>query len=159
MSVKTVASLLHDMDLSTKKIQVFTNKTRSIYYNITIDEVILEKILLLISGFKRVQQKDTYTPNLHCNVFTKNEHILFYGTFLSLWMRNWRMINDVMKKITIQHVLKKPVSQDNYYLLVFILSHAERFLFDLINQYYTLFTTKLMYMLSHSKTKQTDLTK
>ena len=69
------------------------------------------------------------------------------------------MINDVMKKITIQHALKKPVSQDNYYLLVFILSHAERFLFDLINQYYTLFTTKLMYMLSHSKTKQTDLTK
>ena len=64
MSVKTVASLLHDMDLSTKKIQVFTNKTRSIYYNITIDEVILEKILLLISGFKRVQQKDFHTGRI-----------------------------------------------------------------------------------------------
>ena len=43
--------------------------------------------------------------------------------------------------------------------LVFILSPSVRFLLDLINQYYSLFSTKFTYMLRHSKSKQTDLTK
>ena len=84
MSVKTVASLLHDMDLSTKKIQVFTNKTRSIYYNITIDEMILEKILLLISGFKHVQQKDFHTRRI-CTAMSSQKMNTYF--FMVLFLR------------------------------------------------------------------------
>ena len=71
MSVKPVASLLHDMDLSTKKIQVFTNKTRSIYYNMTTDEMILEKIL-------RVQQKDFQTGRISTAMSSQKMNTYFF---------------------------------------------------------------------------------
>ena len=43
--------------LSTKKIQVFINNTRSNQFNITSDEIILQEILSLTRVFKRVHQK------------------------------------------------------------------------------------------------------
>ena len=77
MSVKPVASLLHDMDLSTKKIQVFTNKTRSIYYNMTTDEMILEKIL-------RVQQQDFQTGRI-CTAMSSQKMNTYF--FMVLFFR------------------------------------------------------------------------
>ena len=77
MSVKPVASLLHDMDLSTKKIQVFTNKTRSIYYNMTTDEMILEKIL-------RVQQTDFQTGRI-CTAMSSQKMSTYF--FMVLFFR------------------------------------------------------------------------
>lgn len=77
MSVKPVASLLYDMDLSTKKIQVFTNKTRSIYYNMTTDEMILEKIL-------RVQQKDFQTGRI-CTAMSSQKMNTYF--FMVLFFR------------------------------------------------------------------------
>ena len=52
--MKPVPSLLLNVDLSTKKMQVFIINARAIWYNITSDEMVLEEILSLISDFKRV---------------------------------------------------------------------------------------------------------
>ena len=49
-SIKPVPSLLPN--LSTKKIHVFINNTRSVWYNNTTGETILQEILSLINGFK-----------------------------------------------------------------------------------------------------------
>ena len=49
------------MDLSSKKMQVFISNARPVQCYITTNEVILQGILILISGFERVHQKDFHT--------------------------------------------------------------------------------------------------
>ena len=82
----------------------------------------------------------------------KNEHTLSYKIFFSLWIRNWCMQRDE-KTLKYSMSLKSCYSRQLLFSLVFILSHTVRFLLDLINQYYSLFTTKFINMLKALETK------
>ena len=54
-SMKPVPSLLPNVGLRAKKIKVFISNTRSFQCDINTDEMILQEILSLVSGFKYVR--------------------------------------------------------------------------------------------------------